>query len=811
MVNVSGGSTAHRSARFPWLVLLTALTALAVLFTAVPGAKAAPLPVPAVPAASGAATVGQFVQAVTEETTPNGDQVISLDIAQSYDHDVLQAAVADINAEGVNTFVQGQLQVANVPGPNAPPQDVDVSGTAAVTASGVQFTIHPSDSVTINAAYWVQAAATAVGIVVYLAVRSVCIATLTLSVAGLPAAVVCASTGGFVGSVTRSFILMAADNTFADPKEWGYALMNAIFAAVSAGAWDAGVKAWATDTLPGLIKGLVEGVKAIATSVMRWWRTMGEFISAGGNTLGELARYLPEAARNVRSTSSHAAPAGFQLRIMPVGDSITEGFNSTTGNGYRRALEQREVDRGFLVDYVGSHRSGSMAQASNEGWSSQEISFIQDKTMAHVKEYSPNVVTLLAGTNDVGRGNQAGAARRLVSLVQQIRAAVPDALIVVGGLLPDVDPTTASAHRRFNFQVQESFTPRDIAHVRFVSFDDIDPRNEMNGLHPNDAGYAKMATVWGPAIEDLLHNGLVGERGRFSDASAGLTNCIDRNTWYDHGTITLGNGHIGEQVRLADLNGDGRDDYLTVNDNGSVDAYVNGGGKPNDWIWYNYGRIAGGVGAPGEEVIFADINGDGRDDYLTVTDEGATRLWINGGGQPDNWIWYDQGEIAAGVRNIRPPIYENPATPPRTNFDSLTFADLNGDRRDDYIIVNAETGSAEAWLMVGDAFHPTLMPQGVVAWGVGGRGGPPEFGRMDCDHREEYLRVTGSPGGAVTGYRNDGPSPTGGWSWAGPLDIASGAAPAKSTVVFADMNGDGRDDYVAVGLQGELTNVYLRG
>ncbi len=786
-------------------------TVLALLCNAAPGAYAAPGSSAGVLSGAGASSSGQaLAQAVDVEVAPNGDHVFSLDISQPYDRASLQTAVTEANAQGVGVFSQRQLQAAYVAGPGAPSQDVrDVRATAAITDGGLQITVHPGD-VTVDAGWWVNSAATAVGILVYLAVRSLCVATLTLSVAGMPAAVACAAVGGFVGSLTRSMILMAADKTYAEPKAWGIALLNAIVAAVGAAAWDAGLKAWATDTLPGLLKGLGESVKVMGDNVWRWYRTLGEFIRGGGQTLSDIAGYLPELARNLRATSQPPASTGANLRVMPVGDSITEGFNSTTGNGYREALERLEVAQQHPVDYVGSHRSGSMANSRNEGWSAQEIDFIQDKTMAHLKEYSPNVVTLLAGTNDIGNGREAGAAQRLVSFVAQIRATVPDAMVLVGGLLPDASADTAAAHRRFNDLVQLLLPAGDLAHLRFVAFDDLDPRGEMAGLHPNDSGYSSMASRWSATIDDLLAYGLIPPR---EAGGGGGSACIDLNTWYPQGTLTLGNGHSQDQVRLADLNGDGRDDYLTVNDDGSVDAYVNGGGKPGNWVWYDYGRIAGGVGAPGREVMFADINGDGRDDYLTVSDSGAVHLWINGGGIPGDWIWYDEGTIAGGVnKTIRAPQQSDRGELVQPAKYSLTFADLNGDGRDDYIVTTIDSGAAEAWLVGGDPFHPTLLPQGTVAWGAGPGGLPPEFANINCDHRADYLRISPSPGGAVMGYRNDGPAPQGGWSWAGPLDIAGGASRSPSSrVALADMNGDGRDDYLVVGVRGELTNVFLRG
>ncbi|KAI4263408.1 MAG: hypothetical protein L6R42_001439, partial [Xanthoria sp. 1 TBL-2021] len=49
---------------------------------------------------------------------------------------------------------------------------------------------------------------------------------------------------------------------------------------------------------------------------------------------------------------------GIELRILPLGDSITSGFQSTDNNGYRLGL-QREL-AGSSVLFVGSRSGGTM-------------------------------------------------------------------------------------------------------------------------------------------------------------------------------------------------------------------------------------------------------------------------------------------------------------------------------------------------------------------------------------------------------------------------------------------------------------------
>ena len=75
-------------------------------------------------------------------------------------------------------------------------------------------------------------------------------------------------------------------------------------------------------------------------------------------------------------------------------------------------------------------------------------------------------------------------------------------------------------------------------------------------------------------------------------------------------------------VLMADIDGDGRDDYLHVDSNGAVTMYWNTGRAPDEGAnagqvqWVGLGVIATGVGARGDQVHFADLDGDGRADYI---------------------------------------------------------------------------------------------------------------------------------------------------------------------------------------------------
>ena len=128
--------------------------------------------------------------------------------------------------------------------------------------------------------------------------------------------------------------------------------------------------------------------------------------------------------------------------------------------------------------------------------------------------------------------------------------------------------------------------------------------------------------------------------------------------------IASGSGGNGLGVILTDLNNDGKADYLYVHDGGAIDAWYNGGPKSDGWNWIGPTQIASGVpNAKQNNVIFADINGDGRSDYMVKGDKGSLNLWLNTGdvgSQKINWV--PAGEIAGGL-----------GTP------NITLADLTGD------------------------------------------------------------------------------------------------------------------------------------
>ncbi len=217
--------------------------------------------------------------------------------------------------------------------------------------------------------------------------------------------------------------------------------------------------------------------------------------------------------------TAHAQSAG--LRLMPVGDSITAGYLSSTGNGYRGPLYDELVSQGDALDMVGSQRSGTMFDPDNEGYYGYEISQIAGLINAELANYQPNLVTLLIGVNDLKNNDQVSTApNRLASLIDQIIAADPTVTIVVAQLPVAANSTLLSLINTYNSQIPGIVQTRANAgkHVYMVSMSALTTSDLSDGLHPNDGGYQKMAAAWDAGIQHVISAGWIASinfAGRF--------------------------------------------------------------------------------------------------------------------------------------------------------------------------------------------------------------------------------------------------------------------------------------------------------
>ena len=230
------------------------------------------------------------------------------------------------------------------------------------------------------------------------------------------------------------------------------------------------------------------------------------------------------------------------------------------------------------------------------------------------------------------------------------------------------------------------------------------------------------------------------------------------------------------RVRWADWDGDGKADYVIVNDDGSVRVFINKGGDGHGG-WTDWGQVALGTTNDRTRIRFADFDGDGRADYITLAANGAVNVYLNKGGDGHGG-WTDLGQVALGL--VPDP-------------DQVRFADFDGDGRTDYIVTQP-SGAIGVYRNNGGDGHGGWTDLGQVALGVTNDRTRIRWADIDGDGRADYNIL--NPDGSITTYINHGGDTGSGWTLRS--KITSGLTTDQNLVHLADITGDGRADYLLV-------------
>ncbi len=228
------------------------------------------------------------------------------------------------------------------------------------------------------------------------------------------------------------------------------------------------------------------------------------------------------------------------IKIMPLGDSITEGSASDANPddsdhwvSYRKLLWDQLITAGYDIDFVGSVSGGDLIpdfdpdHEGHGGWSDDDIVFGNPSNTGAGKladwlaDQQPDIVLLHIGTNDLQTNADA-----VESILDEIDAYSPDAWVVLARIInrncsldfpvPCVQSVTTTT---FNDNVEDMALDRitNPANPAFpdriilVDMEDgagfdyrVEPDGDMaNNLHPFATGYTKMAGVWLSTIQEV--------------------------------------------------------------------------------------------------------------------------------------------------------------------------------------------------------------------------------------------------------------------------------------------------------------------
>lgn len=225
-------------------------------------------------------------------------------------------------------------------------------------------------------------------------------------------------------------------------------------------------------------------------------------------TLSGFAVYSATGELVEGSVGDGFCPSTGTCQVLPLGDSITDGFG--TPGGYRIELFRTFMQINFDMTFVGGESNGPAtvdgvqfpsAHEGHSGWTISQINSIVNSGALNV---SPHIILLHIGTNDM-ISSAASAPANLEQLLDNIIARAPNALLVVSNIIPL--PFAANSVSQYNAQIPAIVQQRasEGANIIFVDQFTGFPSSELDdGVHPNPAGYERMANKWFDAILDYL-------------------------------------------------------------------------------------------------------------------------------------------------------------------------------------------------------------------------------------------------------------------------------------------------------------------
>lgn len=522
-----------------------------------------------------------------------------------------------------------------------------------------------------------------------------------------------------------------------------------------------------------------------------------------------------------------------KVRMEAMGASIANGVGSFDGTGFRGALHTDlgvEISDaapfaagGGSLDFVGRQGDaeghvGGTPDPDNEGYPGFRIDQMLGPESCSVSHYRPNVVTLVAGTNDmVQNRDPANAPARLGGLVDKILADSPRATVLVSAIPPTTDPTDPGINARtsqYNEGVEAAMAARAAAgaHVLFVqpglTAADV---GDDDHIHPTDEGYQKMADAFLEAVNGAEDMGWLQEPEAMHDWPAGCQTAttaspVVDSRWEDHGvSFSQGFGQ-GNSYRLGDVNKDRKSELFVVDPQQGWKFYWNGG-PSSKTAWNAWGpgpsRVPRKPGLVGNALRLGNLDSDGIVDCLAVSLDGhipSARKWNNTA---------PVGQKLCGTASTKPNL-DVPVTGAISPDTQIVFADLDGDGVDEYLLVKPD-GTTTAW-----RYHDYTLNGSTRKWepigqiaGSLGKDRVVRWADINGDGRADEILLTLK--GGARAWINDGGIPSGNSvpETAKPLlrdigEIMSDKGLPPLDMRFADMDGDGRDDLVRIGWTGVM-------
>ncbi|MEO0587860.1 MAG: hypothetical protein AAF078_09485, partial [Planctomycetota bacterium] len=215
-------------------------------------------------------------------------------------------------------------------------------------------------------------------------------------------------------------------------------------------------------------------------------------------------------------------------KVMPMGDSITEGFPINGEAGYRLPLQQLLDADGVLYDFIGTRTSNAPDPLLNPTFDPNHAGFpgfqvlnnnnpgtgdLAGRTSPVARSVAeqqidaevPDIVLLHAGIVDLINGDtQLQVADDIDVLTAELFTAAPSAHIVLASTIARTTSDTSILNRATQFQARTLVGLGNNVTYAGLMAKRVTPDLLFDTVNPSPAGYAAMGQVWFDALTSPL-------------------------------------------------------------------------------------------------------------------------------------------------------------------------------------------------------------------------------------------------------------------------------------------------------------------